>query len=116
MIQIIDAIRALVPNAECTFSDTKIVRWLDFRVQPSQEEIDAKFAELQAAEPLRLLRIERNRLISLTDWRVTEDYPNADKEAWKTYRQSLRDLPATAEPQLDKNGMLTNITWPEVPE
>ena len=25
-------------------------------------------------------------------------------------------LPATQEPQLDQNGMLTNITWPEVPE
>ena len=35
---------------------------------------------------------------------------------WKTYRQALRDLPATADPQLDSQGNLTNVDWPEVPE
>ena len=44
------------------------------------------------------------------------DYPGSNQEVWRTYRQALRDLPATQEPQLDKNGMLTNITWPEIPE
>ncbi len=28
------------------------------------------------------------------------------------YRQALRDLPETADPQLDENGNLTNVTWP----
>ena len=46
---------------------------------------------------------------------MVEDYPMSNKLNWKTYRQALRDLPATAEPKLE-NGMLTNITWPEVPE
>ena len=36
-------------------------------------------------------------------------------DGWKTYRQALRDLPETAEPQLDVDGNLTNIIWPEVP-
>ena len=47
---------------------------------------------------------------------MVEDYPMANKLDWKTYRQTLRDLPATAEPQLDNQGNLTNVTWPEVPE
>tara|TARA_B100001094_G_scaffold319808_1_gene365122 strand:- start:457 stop:810 length:354 start_codon:yes stop_codon:yes gene_type:complete len=117
MIQIIDAIRALVPNAECTFSDTKIGRWHDSRPQPTQAEIDTKFAELQAAEPMRLLRIERNQKLAETDWIITKGLEQgADITEWKTYRQALRDLPTTTEPQLHVNGNLTNITWPEVPE
>jgi hypothetical protein len=87
----------------------------DFK-KPSQEEIQAKIAELQAAEPMRLLRIERNLLIQQTDWRATVDYPNPDKQAWLDYRQALRDLPETADPQLDENGQLTNIVWPEEPQ
>jgi hypothetical protein len=36
--------------------------------------------------------------------------------AWKTYRQALRDLPASANPVLDERENLTNVTWPEKPE
>ena len=38
-------------------------------------------------------------------------------DAWKTYRQALRDLPASASPSLDSNGELdlTSVTWPTEP-
>lgn len=114
MIQIIDAIRALVPNAECTFSDTRIGRWHDSRPQPSQEEIDSKIAELQAAEPMRLLRVERDRRIALTDWRFRSDL--TPSQAWIDYCQALRDLPANSTPALDENGQLTGVNWPTPPE
>ena len=39
------------------------------------------------------LRNIRDDLIVLSDWRATVDYPGADKAAWLTYRQALRDLP-----------------------
>ena len=83
---------------------------------PSWEQIQEKIQELQALEPMRLLRIERNQTLAETDWRMTTDYPYDDQAAWASYRTKLRDLPATAEPTLDENEMLTNITWPEVPE
>ena len=67
-------------------------------------------------DPFHYLRKERNRLLQETDWRMVEDYPMTNKLDWKTYRQALRDLPATTEPQLDDNGNLVNVTWPEVPE
>ena len=85
----------------------------DFDVTWSQ--VAAKITELKAAEPMRLLRIQRNQLLQQTDWRMVDDYPMTNKLDWKTYRQALRDLPATAEPKLDENGMLTNVTWPEEP-
>ena len=62
------------------------------------------------------LRNQRDSLLMQSDWRMNEDYPYADKEQWKTYRQALRDLPANSNPELDENGNLTNVTWPERPE
>ena len=89
----------------------------DGQAPPTLEEIDKKIAELEAAEPMRLLRLERNRRLTETDWIITKGLEQgADITEWKTYRQALRDLPATAEPQLDSQGNLTNVTWPEVPE
>ena len=110
-----DVLPLLVPDARWVVHDTTIVEWNSPDIlQPTEEEINSKLAELEAAEPIRLLRIERDRLLQQTDWRMVEDYPMSNKLNWKTYRQALRDLPATAEPKLE-NGMLTNITWPEVP-
>lgn len=77
--------------------------------------VQAKIAELQTAEPMRLLRIERNEKLAGSDWRMHSDYPGPNQEKWKTYRQALRDLPVTAEPQLDDVGNVTNVNWPEEP-
>jgi len=117
MIHISTAILAIEPNAIFSTKDNQLLKWDSPNLpQPTEEEIQAKIAELEAAEPLRLLRIERNKLLQQTDWRATVDYPNPDKQAWLDYRQALRDLPATADPQLDENGQLTNIVWPEEPQ
>ena len=85
-------------------------------VPPTKEEIQAKIAELQAAEPLRLLRIQRNQLLQETDWTQNRDVTLANDAEWAAYRQALRDLPNTATPELDEYGNLTNVTWPEKPE
>ena len=93
------------PLSEFTFHDGQ--------TPPTEKEIQAKIAELEAAEPMRLLRLERNRRLAETDWWVLPD--RSPTQAQLDYRQAMRDLPATTEPKLE-NGMLTNITWPEVPE
>ena len=65
---------------------------------------------------LRRLREKRNQLLTETDWIITKGLEQGTElTEWKTYRQSLRDFPTTAEPQLDDDGNLTNIIWPEVP-
>ena len=78
----------------------------------------AKMKELEALEPMRLLRLERNRRLAETDWVVIRAYSQKQDvpEDWTNYMQALRDLPATAEPQLDDAGNITNVSWPEVPE
>jgi len=90
--------------------------WKDERPQPTEEQIQAKIAELEAAEPLRLLRIQRNQLLQETDWTQNRDVTLANDAEWAAYRQALRDLPNTATPELDEYGNLTNVTWPEKPE
>ena len=95
--------------------DPSTIGWINPENAPSIEQINAKFQELNAAEPMRLLREERNRRIAETDWMSFSDSPTMT-DAWKTYRQTLRDLPSKSEPQLDENGQLTNVTWPTKPE
>ena len=54
------------------------------------------------------LREQRNEKLVASDWTHLSDYPasltDAKKAEWTTYRQSLRDLPATAD----------MTTWPDV--
>jgi hypothetical protein len=80
---------------------------------PTEEQIQEKIAELQATEPLRLLRQQRNQLLAESDWMALSD--RVMNQAQIDYRQALRDLPATSDPQLDENGNLTNVNWPEEP-
>jgi len=82
----------------------------EFNNIPTEEEIQAKLEELQAAEPMRLLRQERDRLIQQTDWWVLPD--RTATPAQLAYRQALRDLPANSTPALDENGNLTGVEWP----
>ena len=94
------------------------LKWTDSRPKPTEAEIQAKIAELEALEPMRLLRLERNRRLTETDWVTIKAYSQSVEVSveWKTYLQSLRDLPETQEPKLDDVGNLTNVSWPEVPE
>ena len=77
---------------------------------PTQEQVNAAIA----AEPMRQLRIQRNQLLSQTDWRMVSDYPGTNQTEWQTYRQALRDI-TTQTPSLDSDGNLTGITWPTPP-
>ena len=112
------ALQSLKPGARWVLrgEDYTGLEWLDSKqTQPTKTEVIDKVAELDAAEPMRLLRLERDRRIKLTDWRASSDLTLAD--AWKTYRQALRDLPASATPKLDStyNLDLTSVTWPTEP-
>jgi len=83
------------------------------KTPPTEEAIQAKLKELQDAEPMRVLRLERNRKLESTDWRASSDLTLSKK--WSTYRQALRDLPSKATPMLDDEGNLQNVTWPSEP-
>ena len=44
------------------------------------------------------MRLQRDRLLAESDWTQTVDDPTGNAAAWATYRQALRDFPATWEP------------------
>ena len=68
--------------------------------------VSAKLTELNAAEPLKLLREERNRRIAETDWWASSDLTmSADQTA---YRQALRDITETYT-------SLDDVVWPTKP-
>ena len=50
--------------------------------------------EVPAEWWLDRMRIHRDRLLKQSDWTQVADAP-VDREAWATYRQALRDFPAT---------------------
>tara|TARA_R100000742_G_C4249130_1_gene67642 strand:+ start:397 stop:756 length:360 start_codon:yes stop_codon:yes gene_type:complete len=113
-----EALQALKPGAQWTLigEDYTGLNWLDSEQQPTKTEVADKIVELNAAEPMRLLRIERDKKIALTDWRMLSDQTPSDD--WINYRQALRDLPASASPKLDSGGQLdfSSFTWPTEPE
>ena len=122
MITLMDAIQALRPGAECNIRGNKYsgIEWLDkAQTIPSEEDVTAKYNQLQGEEPLRLLREERNKLIAETDWTQLKDIELdiIRERDWKNYRQALRDLPSISRPTLDENGNLdmSSVTWPDKP-
>ena len=114
----LDALDTLKPNSLWQWQGTDYsgLNWVDSsQTKPTETEINSKISSLDSAEAMRLLRIERDTRIAKTDWRASSDLTLAS--AWSTYRQALRDLPASATPKLgsDYELDLTSVTWPTEP-
>ena len=88
-----------------------VENWLD---DPSS--VDADYAYLCGTLGPNALRRQRDVLLAECDWTQGADVPASIKNAWTTYRQALRDLPATASPTIDAEEQLQNVTWPTKPE
>ena len=119
---IYDVVEILKPNSNYNIKSNEYsgLEWLDSAdTKPTETEINNKISELDAAEAMKLLREERNVLLSETDWMVIKSQETgvAIPDAWKTYRQALRDLPASSTPTLDANYELdlSSGTWPTEP-
>ena len=77
--------------------------------------VSDKKKELEDAEPMRLLRVERDRLLAETDWTALGEVTQSSD--MKSYRTKLRDLPASASPKLSSDGSLdmSSVTFPTKP-
>lgn len=74
-------------DAVATDASGNVVSW-------DASAVATKETELQAAEDLRQLRVERDRLIAETDWWMFSDTATPS-EAQLDYRQALRDITAS---------------------
>ena len=115
----IEALKSLDATAKWNWTgeDYSGLSWdaSNSKTKPTESEINAEITRLDGLEPMRLLRLERDARLAATDWRASSDLTLSD--AWKTYRQKLRDLPASASPTVDSNGFLnmSSVTWPTAP-
>ena len=115
-----NALSSLKPNSLWQWQGTDYtgLNWVDSsQTKPTESEIDAEVTRLTNAEPIRLLRLERNTRLTACDWTQSRDLTLSNDAAWKTYRQALRDLPASASPKLDADGNLdmSSVTFPTEP-
>ena len=84
-------------------------------IEMTDEEHAARLAEEKTAddaapaEMFEYIRYQRNRRLLETDFYGASDVTMSND--MKTYRQALRDLPAT----LNNTTVLQTITWPEKP-
>ena len=90
--------------------DDKLVQLTD----AEQKEFDDRNTAWENDAPNRRmteLRRQRNILLAETDWTQNRDVTLSNDEAWKTYRQALRDITS----QTPTDDSLSNITFPTKP-
>ena len=114
-----DALHSLKPAKQWSWlgDDYSGLTWLDSGTAPSESELNTEVTRLNNAEPMRLLRLERNTRLAACDWTQSRDLTLSNDADWKTYRQALRDLPSSASPKLDADGNLdmSSVTFPTEP-
>ena len=79
-------------------------------IELTNEEIAAWKASQPTADEITAqkwvgIRARRDALLNATDWRAVSDRTLSD--AWRDYRQALRDVPAQTD--------VDNIVWPTEP-
>ena len=70
-------------------------------------EFNPDFPDATDDQKLEQVRLWRDAQLAQTDWTQVADAP-VDASAWATYRQALRDLPATID--------IDNPVLPEAPQ
>ena len=81
----------------------------DFSDAPVPDKPDYNPDERALEQEAEEARTQRDALLVESDWAVLPDAPVADEQAWKDYRQALRDVP-------QQTGFPTDIDWPTKPE
>ena len=90
---------------DCGFDDHLVCDGGQWRTETAAETADREERALWAG-----VRAERNGRLTRSDWTVLIDAPldAAAQDAWKAYRQALRDVPSTFDTPDD-------VIWPAEP-
>ena len=103
MLEITEWISTIKPDQKLTKVDVYVEggKAYDCKVETcTEEEKNAAIASQWSN-----IRFERDEKLKETDWRASSDLTLSD--AWKNYRQALRDVPSQSDP--------FSITWPTEP-
>ena len=89
---------------------TTLIEWDETVIdEPTLDEIAAAVTlfEKDKPEKWKYIRAKRDQLMAACDWMTMPDSPDIS-DAWTTYRQALRDLPASKSDPYD-------IVFPDEP-
>jgi len=78
--------------------------------EKTKEELEKEYQDKIDSGVADLVRSQRDGLLTASDWTMVTDSQLSDskKTEWKTYRQKLRDIPASS-------GFPNSITFPDKP-
>jgi hypothetical protein len=86
------------------YDDGEFVSVVEVQSLTAEEILAAK------ASAMAQIRSQRDRLLAACDWTQLADAPSAKKTDWATYRQALRDFPASI------SDARLPVTWPHDPD
>ena len=115
------AIEAINSSAKFMIEGDSVdnITWLEGTTPIAKSDIETKMTALSSPKAAAALRFERNILLSESDWTRMDDngLSGSKKTEWATYRQALRDLPASSNPTINNNDELnlSSVTWPTKP-
>lgn len=122
---IITALESLRPGSQWVMRGDSYsnLDWMPDNQQsrPTEQEIQDEINRLNAAEPMKLLREERDKKLAETDWWALADRVMTSEQT--AYRQALRDITLNATPSMVTEGMPhmigkldpNSVTWPVKP-
>ena len=81
-------------------------------------QFSTEYSALVDSSIWNVVRMDRDKLLAESDWTVMPDSPlsTSKQNVWKTYRQSLRDIPQGSIPTIDEQqNIVSGLTWPSKP-
>jgi hypothetical protein len=97
-----EAVKRLDPDIQFTVSnigtDDEVIEYLDSsQTPPSHQAIAAELKKMKQEFPWIAVRAKRDAMLRDSDKVMLSDYPisEAQKSAYESYRQELRDIPTT---------------------
>jgi len=112
MIDYVAVLEDVYPGTEWSLldNDPATLAWFSDGDAPTQAELDAAWPAVRDARAWAQVRLERDRLLTASDWTQMPDTPltASVKQAWADYRQALRDIPQDFDNP-------DEIVWPGTP-
>ena len=103
VVELVESLSITLPDQKLTKVDAYVDSGKAYSVKVETCTDEEKAANI--ANQWSGIRDERDSKLVGTDWRASSDLTMSD--AWKNYRQALRDVPTQSDPY--------NITWPTEP-
>ena len=103
VVELIETLSYTTPTQKLSTVDAYVDSGKAYTVKVESTTTDEQ-TELTNKKWIEIREI-RNQILKETDWRASSDLTLSD--AWRNYRQALRDVPTQSDP--------FNITWPTSP-